>query len=228
MCKFDEYSNRDNDENQRIPKVLRALIRMKMKAENEFNLIQDRLERIKDMETIVNKLVSAHLDSDDYVDYLFIRAEQLSSHLETYKKIIGKIDIGEDIRQTFRTISYEFIEYLKRKIEFKTLWMESMQTIDSGRELLREKIAKLNELNSLANEAVNNDEYFQLKDLRLKFDEELLNMNNLLDNCFQCGQQSKELSNLLSNKLTQLEADFQQVVRSSVNKLNEIKCNTKF
>ncbi|XP_075679053.1 uncharacterized protein LOC113791136 [Dermatophagoides pteronyssinus] len=206
-----------------LPRILQAIIRMERQADNDYYLIQSRLLQIKEMESILNKLISTHLDSDNYVDYLFRRAEQLSTHLETYENIIGKIDIGNEIRQNFKQISNEFVEYLKQKIQFKSIWIENLQTIEIGRQTIREKISKSDDFRQLIENLYENDEYFQLNEQRLKFDQEFDELNNQVDNCFQYGQQTKELSSKLYDKLTELETNFQRIVRESMNKINDIK-----
>ncbi|KAH7636375.1 hypothetical protein DERF_002398 [Dermatophagoides farinae] len=228
MCRYhgneNQYSQQSSSSSpSSLPRILQALIRMERKAENDYHLIQSRLGQIKEMESILNKLIVTHIDSDNYVDYLFKRAEQLSGHLETYENIIGKIDIGEPIRKNFKQISFEFIEYLKRKIEFKSVWIESMERIEMGRQTIKEKVMKLDDFKQTIDDAYENGEYFRLSEQKTEFDQQLDQMNNLVDNCFQSGQQSKELSSILHDKLTELESNFQHIVRESMDKINDIK-----
>ncbi|OTF72888.1 hypothetical protein BLA29_000067 [Euroglyphus maynei] len=176
MCPYhgnrNHYSENSSSSSSSLPRILQALIRMRRNAENDYYIIQSRLEQIKEMEIIINKLIATHIDSDNYVDYLFKRAEQLSAHLETYENIIGKIDIGNNIRKNFKSISFEFIEYLKRKIEFKSVWIEGMQTIEMGRQIITEKIMKLNDFQQTIDDVYENREYFRLSDYRTEFDNE--------------------------------------------------------
>lgn len=209
-----------------MPTILQALLRLEQTAQNNYNAIQSCLEQFKEMEKILNKLVVTHFDSDNYVEYLFRRAEQLSTHLETYKKIISKIDIGEDIRLEYKKISFDFIEYLKQKIEFKSVWIDNMQIIESGRQTIIEKLSKSDQIRQSANDAFDERRYFDLNDLRGKMEEDITNLNEMVDNCFRCGQRSKELSTALYDKLAELESQFQMVVKKSMNKIDEIKSSS--
>jgi len=176
------------------------------------------------MKSILERLAVSHIDSDNYANYLFKRAEQLSTHLDTYKKIIGKIDIGTEIEQSFEKISKKFVEYLKSKIEFKNLWIESLQAIEIGKRTVDEKVLALIELESIASDAYEEKNYFDLGEVRSKCDAELAFMNEMLETCLTCGKRCKEFaSHDLYDKLTELEICFQEVVRHSMNRINEMK-----
>ncbi|KAF7490720.1 hypothetical protein SSS_04071 [Sarcoptes scabiei] len=228
MCRFmtKNHLDRFGGGEHQMPTILQALLRLEQTAQNNYNAIQSCLEQFKEMEKILNKLVVTHFDSDNYVEYLFRRAEQLSTHLETYKKIISKIDIGEDIRLEYKKISFDFIEYLKQKIEFKSVWIDNMQIIESGRQTIIEKLSKSDQIRQSANDAFDERRYFDLNDLRGKMEEDITNLNEMVDNCFRCGQRSKELSTALYDKLAELESQFQMVVKKSMNKIDEIKSSS--
>ena len=226
MCKcFDDKIKSHNEEHpdQTFPQVLLALIRLERKAFKDFSSVEDDLRQVEEMRTMLNKLTLSHMDSDNYANYLFKRAEQLSAHLDTYKKIVGKIDIGCEIEKSFDKISHKFVDYLKEKLAFKTIWIEGLQSIEIGKRTTEEKIVVLTELKSVAEDAYEAKNYFDLDDIRTRSDQELNAMNELIDTCLEGGKRCKEFGSQLYDQLTELEVCFQEVVRLSMNRINEMK-----
>ena len=172
---------------------------------------------------ILAKLTNSHIESDSYANYLFSRAEQLSSHLETYKKIVGKIDIGAEIENNFVTVSKKFVDYLKEKLDFKTIWIECLELIEIGKRTVEEKLLTLVELKSNADDAYEAKNYFDLSDIRVKCDQELSIMSESMETCLTCSKRCKEFGSQLYNQLTELEVCFQQIVKLSMNRINEMK-----
>lgn len=228
MCKFYirnfkllELESEKQEED--VSKVLLAVSDLKRKARIDYATIEEGFDQLSEMQTVLSKLIVTHIDSDNYANHLFKRAEQLSSHLETYKKIVGKIDIGLDIHHRFHTVSDKFIDYLRERIEFKATWIEGMQTIEEGKKTVDSKLIILNEMSPLAHQLFEADDYFELRDLRTRFDTEFAALNDLVECCFQCGKRCKELGNHLYNRLAELESCFQSVVKCSMSRINEMK-----
>lgn len=226
MCKCFDYSEKVRNEehpDQAFPQVLLAVTRLERKAQKDYRSVRDDWRQVEEMRTILGKLTTSHIDSDNYANYLFKRAEQLSAHLETYKKIVGKIDIGTEIEKSFEKVSKKFIEYLKSKLEFKTLWIDSLETIEIGKRTVEEKVLVLASWQTVAENAYEAKNYFDLGEIRTKCDEELAFMNELMESCLACGKRGKEYGSHLYDQLTELEVCFQEVVRHSMNRINEMK-----
>ena len=147
----------------------------------------------------------------------------MSSHLDTYKQIIGKIDIGSEIENSFVHISTKFVNYLKEKLKFKTIWIESLEIIEVGKRTAQEKLITLVELKSIAEDAYETKNYFDLSDIRGKCDQEFAALNEMMESCLACGKRCKEFGSELYDQLTELEICFQQVVKLSMNRINEMK-----
>jgi len=62
-----------------------------------------------------------------------------------------------------------------------------------------------------------------LGDIKIKCDQELALMNETMESCLGCGKRCKEFGSELFQKLTQLEVSFQDIVKLSMNRINEMK-----
>lgn len=158
---------------QAFPQLLLALIRIQRKAYQDYHSVEEDYRQICEMQTILLKLTITHMDTDDYANYLFKRAEQLSSHLETYKNIIGKIEIGSIIEDNFSNVSQKFVDYLKERVDFKCKWIEAMQMIELGKQLVRDKVRTISELQTMAKKAYDNEQYIDLGEIGEKCHQEM-------------------------------------------------------
>lgn len=225
MCKRVDLQKIHDEEhpNQAFPQVLLALIRLERKAFNDFASVEEDCRQVEEMRTVLSKLSVTHIDSDNYATYLFKRAEQLSAHLETYKQIVGKIDFGHEIEDIFSKVSKQFLDYLKERIEFKSVWIESLELIELGKQTVEERLLCLVKLQSIAQEAYEAKNYFELSDIKAKCDQELAVVNEMMETCLSSGKKCKEYGSQLYDQLTELEGSFQGVVKLSMNRINEMK-----
>lgn len=226
MCMCFDYKQRihtENDPEEDYPQVLLALIRLERQAIADLSTVEDDCRQVEEMRTILAKLSLTHTDSDNYANYLFQRAEQLSAHLETYKKIIGKIDIGSEVECTFSQISKQFVKYLKKRLDFKTIWIESFSLIESCKQTVEDKLLALAKLQSLAQDNYDEKNYFDLADIKEIADQELAEMSDFMEICLKTGKRCKEFGADLYDQLTELEVCFQKVVKMSMNRINEMK-----
>lgn len=226
MCRcFDYQLKLDEEEHpdQAFPQVLLALTRLERRAFADLTTVEDDCRQVEEMRTVLAKLSLTHTDSDNYASYLFQRAEQLSAHLETYKKIIGKIDIGSEIESTFSRVSKQFVEYLEKKLDFKTIWIECFSLIDNCKQTVEEKLLTLVKLQSIAQENYDAKNYFELSEVKDLCDQELAEVNDMMESCLGSGKYCKEFGSDLYDQLTELEVCFQQVVKMSMNRINEMK-----
>lgn len=226
MCKCFDYKQKIHTENhpdEDFPQVLLALIRLERRAIADLSTVEDDCRQVEEMRTILAKLSLTHTDSDNYANYLFKRAEQLSAHLETYKKIVGKINIGSEVECTFSQVSKQFVEYLKKKLDFKTIWIESFSLIESCKQTVEEKLLTLVKLQSIAQDNYDAKSYFDLADIKENADSELAEMSDIMETCLSTGKRCKEFGADLYGQLTELEVCFQKVVKMSMDRINQMK-----
>mgnify|MGYP007002792197 CR=1 FL=1 len=226
MCKCFDYKlkiDAKEHPDQAFPQVLLALIRLERRALDDLTTVEDDCKQVQDMLTVLAKLSLTHTDSDNYASYLFKRAEQLSAHLETYKKIVGKIDIGSEIEDTFGQVSKQFVEYLEKRLNFKAIWMECFSLIENCKYTVQEKLLTLVKLQSIAQENYDAKNYFELGEIKDRCDQELEEVSDIMESCLSSGKSCKEFGSDLKAQLSELELVFQQVVKMSMNRINEMK-----
>lgn len=225
MCPHhkDEIVNNDDNDDDALPIVLLALTRLERRADSDYESIKDCWQQIEEIEGILSKLTNTHLESDSYASYLFERTEQLSQHFETYKKIIGKVQIGTDVQDHFGKVSDKINQYLSEREAFKNLWFDCFEMIETGKTSIREKVESLNDLKTSVELAYQNQNFFDLSEFKEKFDEELSLINQLVECCFDSSKQCKEFTSRLHDNLLEMESCFQNVVKESMNRIMEIK-----
>lgn len=214
---------KDENPGQPFPKVLQALARLERNADIDYRSIKECLCQTEEIETILHKLTNTHCDSENYANYLFERTEQLSEHFETYRKIIGKVSIGSDVQVRFQNILEKIAYYLEEKIEFKSFWIESLELIESSQCSIRERIAILRGLLATVETMYEERDYFELTDLKVKFEDEVNTMNELVECCFNSSKRCKVYTTRLHDNLLEMESCFQAVVKESMSRIVEIK-----